>query len=171
MGHTNGGPEILHRNIKKDLPDDLMNTTFRVHSWNECVMEWSFRNLTKPSDRLPSLSGLATAAETPQMGDYLAGLWEYDIFNSMSWFPDGQETVKDITSKAAYKYIGPSWSWVSAGCPIYWCCGVFQYNPMMHEPEIYKKWDDTLAPSLVSYHVPPLSQTDPKGEIDEAAIL
>ncbi|KAE8442536.1 hypothetical protein EG329_003251 [Mollisiaceae sp. DMI_Dod_QoI] len=169
MRHAGSGPENVHRNGKKDLRDELMNTTFRVHSWNECIREWSMRCLTVPSDRFPSLSGLATAAETHQMGDYIAGLWEYDIFNSMSWFPDGQLTVEGITLKSTYK--GPSWSWVSAGCPIYWCCGFPSYNPVIHEAEIYKKWDKTLAPRLLRHHIDPSRLTDPKGEVLKGSYL
>ena len=103
------------------------------------------------------------------MGDYVAGLWEYDIFNSMSWFPDGQLTVEDITLEWAYR--GPSWSWVSAGCPIYWCCGLFSYNPTIHEAEIYKKWDKTLAPRLLGHHIIPSRPTHAKGEVLEGSYL
>ena len=39
MGHGGDGPETLHQNVKKDIPGELMNTNFRVHSWNECVRE------------------------------------------------------------------------------------------------------------------------------------
>jgi hypothetical protein len=58
------------KNSKRQPTYSMLNATFRVQSWNECVREWSYRKFTKELDRLLSLSGLARAAEAPEMGMY-----------------------------------------------------------------------------------------------------
>ena len=42
---------------------------------------------------------------------------------------------------------------------------------MIHEAEIYKKWDKTLAPRLLSHRIYPSRHTDLKGEVLEGSYL
>jgi len=51
-----------------------------------CVYHFSMRKLTYSSDTLPAFSGLASALKKDVLGEYLAGLWEADIFRGLVWY-------------------------------------------------------------------------------------
>ncbi|KAF2028213.1 hypothetical protein EK21DRAFT_70375, partial [Setomelanomma holmii] len=47
--------------------------------WLSIVEEYSHIALTRPSDRLPALAGVASRVAGLEAGRYIAGLWERDI--------------------------------------------------------------------------------------------
>ncbi|EHK40238.1 hypothetical protein TRIATDRAFT_89381 [Trichoderma atroviride IMI 206040] len=77
-----------------------------VKQWHDIVEHYSKLNLTKRTDRLPALSGLAHRM-APFLGAYYAGLWRSSLFLDLAWRAD---RTSDYRSQ---EYIGPSWSWVS----------------------------------------------------------
>lgn len=83
--------------------------------WNMLVDDYSLRETTYETDRLPAISGLARlVGET--LGDrYLAGLWKGDISNGLAWFstPDSYSLQNHLESIRAREYLAPSWSWAS----------------------------------------------------------
>ena len=124
-----------HRNITKS-----QDPNFQIQfEWWSFVYAYSHLNLTKLSDRLPALSGLAQMAHRRReahhvpTGRYLAGCWEGSIINDMAWAigPDLRRDVEPgwyfetprklppfphsraMCPKPA-EYIAPSWSWASA---------------------------------------------------------
>ena len=59
--------------------DDLYNT------WLKIIPNYTTRNLTRQSDILPALAGLASTFQA-YLGDrYLAGLWEGDLLRGLLW--------------------------------------------------------------------------------------
>lgn len=46
----------------------------RIGAWNSIVQEMAVRELTFESDKLPAVSGLASALQTPDLGAYFAGV-------------------------------------------------------------------------------------------------
>jgi hypothetical protein len=46
----------------------------RLGKWNSILQEMAVRELSLRSDKLPAISGLATALQIPEMGEYLAGV-------------------------------------------------------------------------------------------------
>jgi hypothetical protein len=58
-------------------------TCDRMNIWLNCVEDYSHRSLTHASDKLPALSGLASAVHHPLLGNYLAGLWSKDLGSSL----------------------------------------------------------------------------------------
>lgn len=82
------------------------------HLWRRKVHEYSQLSLTRPSDKLPALSGLAQEEQTrrPETS-YLAGLWLDTLLCDLMWF--STNTLKPETKRA------PSWSWASLDGPIY----------------------------------------------------
>ncbi|PKS06052.1 hypothetical protein jhhlp_007886 [Lomentospora prolificans] len=113
---------------------------FKVeHQWRSFVREFSKLKITKETDRLPALSGLAQLTRSKRenqslaTGQYLAGCWEGSLINDIAWaigpelrylersggsfrlpsmplIPNTYRTAKE--SKPA-EYIAPSWSWAS----------------------------------------------------------
>ncbi|RYP24494.1 hypothetical protein DL765_000514 [Monosporascus sp. GIB2] len=72
--------------------------------------------LTKPTDCLPALSGLAKRAAV-LFNDYLAGIWSKTIRADILWRVDKLEPGAERPAM----YRGPSWSWVSVTSQIkYW---------------------------------------------------
>jgi hypothetical protein len=63
--------------------------------------------LTKETDRLPALLGLAKTFEGRGLGLYVAGIWINDLLKWLEWISQGRK----ITGGA---FVAPSWSWASA---------------------------------------------------------
>ena len=85
-------------------------------AWSELVAEYSTRALTKPSDKLPAFSGLASAFPRPltppscQPRDnkkYLAGIWKDSLLEGLLWSRAGEK----ISIPSEYR--APSFSWAS----------------------------------------------------------
>lgn len=78
-----------------------------MSSWDDLVFVYLQRLLTKTTDALPAMSGLAKVFGKGLNAQYVAGLWTTDLISGLSW--DWSRS----TEKAAIEYIGPSWSWAS----------------------------------------------------------
>lgn len=87
----------------------LMTSPWSVKNfktWYKVVEEVTNRNITKPDDILPCLSGLARRFQDAGAGIYLAGLWLDDLLLGLLW--EGSEHCSRATP-----YRAPSWSWAS----------------------------------------------------------
>jgi hypothetical protein len=151
---------------KQHFPIEVTrDSMFRVFDWNHCVEEWSVRQFTYITDKLPSLSGLASAAAAPDLGSYLAGLWEHCLFISMGYFPAEFQSTHNSTT-----YRGPSWSWPS------WDASALHLSSCIRTksvppPEWYQ-WADKFHPKLISHRIVPRTALDPKGEVlDESHLV
>lgn len=76
--------------------------------WRQLLSHYLERRLTKPTDILPAMSGLARLIQKRTNAEYVAGLWSNTIMADISWVPD----VEGFSGSRS-EYIGPSWSWVS----------------------------------------------------------
>lgn len=82
----------------------------RRKAWELLVQTYFSRSLTKASDRLIAISGIAE-----QLGGrwgegimYLAGLWSYRLVQGLLWSMGGEDRCEERDMQAA-----PSWSWAS----------------------------------------------------------
>jgi hypothetical protein len=84
-------------------------------TWRTLVPEFTKRILTVPTDRLPALSGLASALQTHLNSRYLAGLWESDLSKELIWASEWE--LVDANLDKSYLPLddgyAPSWSWSS----------------------------------------------------------
>lgn len=71
-------------------------------------MDASRRTLTKDSDILPALSGLANIIHRRINDKYLAGIWLRDLLSSLFW-----RVVSHYPPKTRPHYRAPTWSWAS----------------------------------------------------------
>jgi hypothetical protein len=83
--------------------------------WWKLVVEYSWCELTVPSDKLPAISGLARLF--PQLGRYWAGMWSQELPLALLWREESYEESHSIQPRDD-AYIAPSWSWASATHPI-----------------------------------------------------
>lgn len=89
-------------NLLKGKPVD----SDRQKAWNRLISTYSRRSLTKPSDRLMAISGLAEHLSSRWSGiTYLAGLWSYRLIHELLWHC-GSCSQRNME-------IAPSWSWAS----------------------------------------------------------
>lgn len=76
--------EVWKRDYKKALqhgtPQEL------AYAWQDLVREYSTLALTRPTDHLPALSGLAKEMSRVRNSDYLAGLWMDSLHADLLWY-------------------------------------------------------------------------------------
>jgi len=73
--------------------------------WQSMLWNYGPRSLTKPSDKLPAISGLARLLAERLDDEYVAGLWRKSLIEGLLWQGLGVHRVP--------KYRAPSWSWAS----------------------------------------------------------
>lgn len=103
-------PQILP--LKSDGPKATLEGRFKrdeeVDSfWRQNVEEYCGRRLTRCSDRLPALGGIASMVAQTTKDEYLAGLWMQNLLRQLIWRPTGR-------GNRPSRYLAPSWSWASA---------------------------------------------------------
>jgi len=83
--------------------------------WRDIVREYSQRQLTRPSDKLTALAGLAAKISALGAGKYLAGLWNDDLKHSLLW-------SRDLSTPPSVRppYRAPSWSWAAIDSRVMW---------------------------------------------------
>jgi hypothetical protein len=86
--------------------------------WAYIVNQFTGRKLTRDSDRLPALSGLAKEIQLETGDEYLAGLWKKDLRYDLLWEVDVMFSAGGTEWKRPAKYRAPSWSWASIEGPV-----------------------------------------------------
>jgi hypothetical protein len=81
-----------------------------LSKWYGLVEEYTSRQLTYSSDRLPAMSGVARIAASNLGYHYAAGLWQDDLAYGLGWSRDG--AVAKCSERATTR--APSWSWPCA---------------------------------------------------------
>lgn len=83
--------------------------------WRECVTSFSKRNLTKVTDRLTAISGVARSLRELDYGTvFQEGLWKDALPFDLLWYCDQTSKLTRKRDKTA------SWSWISVDCGIEW---------------------------------------------------
>jgi hypothetical protein len=79
--------------------------------WTDIVTEYRTKKLSKESDWLPALSGIARRFGATRKWTYLAGLWLEDLPNQLGWMHsiDAPGPRRGLLKDRQI----PSWSWVS----------------------------------------------------------
>ncbi|KAM0348223.1 hypothetical protein ACHAP4_010969, partial [Fusarium culmorum] len=75
--------------------------------WHEIVGPFTGRNITRETDRLPALSGVAAALAPIMKKEYVAGTWMELLGKTICWHVE-----KGATSRHK-EYYAPTWSWAS----------------------------------------------------------
>jgi len=110
MDYSDGSsyPEIM------TLPRSLTNTFKLLEIWHRIVAaDYSHRQLSRESDKLPAISGIAKIMHTHIQAPYLAGLWMAHLNIGLLWMRTGP-------SRRPQQYRCPSFSWASLESPVQW---------------------------------------------------
>jgi len=92
--------------------EGILNSPGKCHN---IVSEYSRLDLSYAKDKLPAISGIAKQLKStsgPELGDYLAGLWERNIELDLLWHVTGSSP---IYLRRPHPRSAPSWSWASVG--------------------------------------------------------
>ncbi|EXK77507.1 hypothetical protein FOQG_17790 [Fusarium oxysporum f. sp. raphani 54005] len=104
--------------------------------WEQVVHNYTSRQLTNSSDKLPALSGLAQQRKQVRGGVYLAGLWQDSLFHDLCWYHvlDYNDVTSGGVGRRPAHYRAPSWSWASvntdSGCS-WWWSGAVGLHPII----------------------------------------
>ena len=141
---------LLHPSTNHTTSSTETKSTLLAEYYN-LITEYTSRQLTFPSDKLPAFSGLASRL-SPSLGTYLAGIWLSDWRRGLLWFTEG--TTFCIHSRIPYR--APSWSWAVTDHPV-----IFDYSldeqPLHHHPP---------EAELIDSGVKPWNMADPFGRIE-----
>jgi hypothetical protein len=135
----------------------------RLQKWGGVVQEMSVRHFTVDADTLAAVSGLASAFQTPELGQYFAGVWECNPFMSMVWHMRYPQPRLEV-------YRAPSWSWAWTDFQLIWHAYPYKTDSSAEEIAIWRRWNEKWAPRLVSQHMV-LETQDPKGRVLEGSHL
>jgi hypothetical protein len=90
--------------LRPVLPQESGNASA---SWLDAVEVYSSLQLTFDKDKLPAISGIASAYHRKTKDQYLAGLWRSELVESLLW-----RSVDEVPSLPEI-YCAPTWSWAS----------------------------------------------------------
>ncbi|TVY17711.1 hypothetical protein LARI1_G004601 [Lachnellula arida] len=121
-----------------NLPGKLSirsESTFNPYNtWHSIVADYSSRNLTLASDKLPAISGVAYKIWQLVSSDYLAGLWKNNLAADLEWWcvhVPLSYGLSSYSSSLGREIVTPSWSWASI-------CGKTVYRSI--EPDNYTSY-------------------------------
>lgn len=105
---------------KKRLFDREVDESYVDEGWHRAVEDYSARDLTVFTDKLPALSGLAAVVRDYKPADcrYLAGLWEDNFMSDLIWSSQLRGDNLAITNTRYPEYVAPTWSWASVAGPV-----------------------------------------------------
>lgn len=81
-------------------------------AWQRIVEQYSSRNLTVPSDKLPAISGIASKIRKATHSEYLAGLWKNNLASDLLWSANTSAQTTPCVF-AWEKWRAPTFSWAS----------------------------------------------------------
>jgi hypothetical protein len=92
-------------------------------NWIDIVSIYSRMELTKPSDRIPAIEGIARAFRTFLDDRYFYGTWSKSFLQDLIWQVDSQKVVDPNSNHQTISPLRgsdrtPSWSWASVNAPI-----------------------------------------------------
>jgi hypothetical protein len=111
--------------VRIELDEPWREGKFGLHQglyreWYKIIGEYTTRDLSRPADKIPALSGLARNFAQHTTDRYVAGLWERDFGSGLLWIGVGKRCVYDefdVKYGPKYerprKWRAPSWSWAS----------------------------------------------------------
>ncbi|ORY68855.1 heterokaryon incompatibility protein-domain-containing protein [Pseudomassariella vexata] len=92
--------------------------------WLRLVRMYSAKNLTKQTDMLPAIGGLARAYAKFTPGEYHAGHFASHGIVNLLWRVDDPHKTEE-EPRRPQEYTAPSWSWASIARPVAWDWNLF----------------------------------------------
>ena len=141
------------RLMRTTLTRTSSHSTDLHHSWRGLVQEFTRRDLTQATDRLPAISGLAASFKRHINSTYLFGLWKDELERHLLWCSDSfRNSASQIScpSPSLRQGYAPSWSWASIPGAIWFSNLANQANFVsgleILQVEVSQKGDNAYGP-------------------------
>lgn len=108
-------------------------------AWQHVVEQYSKRELTVPSDKLPAISGIANKIKDVSGSSYVAGLWKENLASDLLW---SASHTPSTSVYALETYRAPTCSWASLNTPISY------YAPDTDERETFRSTINLSSSSI-----------------------
>ena len=85
--------------------------------WLKVVEQYTHAQLSRESDKLVAIAGLAEYMQRTWLGPtitYLAGLWSFELIDHLMW-------RRKLLLERPNAYRAPTWSWASVEGEVWWC--------------------------------------------------
>jgi hypothetical protein len=151
--------------------------------WSTVLSQYTRCELTRASDKLVAISGIAKVLADRFNDTYMAGLWQSNLIGGLCWrLPQMRRTTQDLIPSYIYARRweisrrlegngAPSWSWASVDGVVE--AGPFQSDERVHglftEPQTGAVGYKTCSSALLSApkaDVIPKTDKNPYGEVD-----
>lgn len=106
-------PRFLRNRLDSLLQTAVIPGQELFHAWKPIVRAYSSCGLTKNSDKLIALHGIASRVKDSLKANYGAGLFSTDLESQLLW-----KVLENETSCRPGVHVAPSWSWASIVGPI-----------------------------------------------------
>lgn len=100
------GATISNQNSHSAIAIGLASGQYDL--WYKAVEEFTRRDITVQTDKLPAISALAQVFQNAIGDEYLAGLWRGDLLRGLLW-----STYPTLTLTKPSTWRAPTWSWAS----------------------------------------------------------
>lgn len=100
----------------------------KYHGWYRMIERYSMCNITRATDRLPALSGLASTLYQHFEEEYCAEIWKGSMLEGLLWI--GSRWTgwpAEVTRPDSYR--APSWSWASVDGAVQFILYFEKYPP------------------------------------------
>jgi len=89
---------------------DSQSVTKNIRIWDGIIERYSLCKMTKETDALPAISGIASEFARITGYTYLAGIWLEDLHSLLWYRKRGWQHGVDVPREAVTVYVAPSWS-------------------------------------------------------------
>jgi len=96
-----------------EAPSKLRGMSPCMQRWSNIVENYTRSELTRESDKLVAVAGMASVLQQHIKCRYIAGLWNTDLEHQLLW-----NVTKARPSVRHEQTRGPSWSWASVDGPV-----------------------------------------------------
>ncbi|KIW09828.1 hypothetical protein PV08_11929 [Exophiala spinifera] len=106
----------MYRRWKLEEEEEAAESFNRVsRAWIGLCKQYSTRQFSKPTDKLPALSGIAKLfhAKYYAGAEYLAGVWSSELPEALAWHTVFSTSQVSRVSESGKNSGLPSWSWAS----------------------------------------------------------
>ena len=141
-----------------------IRTLSPYHRWKTLVYEYTNRNLTRDTDMLPGIAGLASEFARQTRDTYCAGLWRKKLLVELMWILDPLSASKTdapvLIGPAEYR--APSWSWASIK-------GAIRLEPPAYT--YYRANQMHKQAKVIAVQIEPLVSSDPFGQVKTGHLI
>ena len=104
---------------RPNLATSASELRLHLEEWQGLVQLYTHAQLSRESDKLVAIAGLAEHMQRTRLGPtitYLAGLWSHDLLDMLMW--KREESLVSLARPKAYR--APTWSWASVEGEVEW---------------------------------------------------